>query len=89
MAEQQANELASGLPHDKYLFASGALTALRRIYTLTDDILAAAATLKELDDDRTEHERRSAERASTRFLNTPWYDGWRANTASPNERPEG
>jgi hypothetical protein len=72
--ERQVAELASGLPHDRYLFTCGALYALRRLYTLTDDVLAVTQTIKETADAR---QRASAERqgrASNVFLNTPWYD---------------
>ncbi len=79
LGEQQAAVLASGLDHDKYLFVSGALTALRRVYTIADDLIAAAATLKEHEHarDRTA----SAARHADTFVNTPWYDSWRGDTA--------
>ena len=76
VAERQAAELASGLPHDRYLFACGALYALRRLYTLTDDVLAVTSTIKEISDVR---QRANAERtgnASSVFLNTPWWDAY-------------
>lgn len=79
LGEQQAAELSSGLDHDKYLFASGAFTALRRVSTLADDLIAAAAHLKEHTNAR---ERKSAERTARHaasFVNTPWFDSWRAD----------
>lgn len=77
LAEQQASEVASGLPHDRYLFASGALTALRRVYTLVDDLIATAANLKEISDARERQFASAEQRRASSFLNTPWYDGWR------------
>lgn len=85
LGEQQASELASGLPHDRYLFASGALTALRRVYTLVDDIVAAATKIEELEHARDRKSARNAARHADTFVNTPWYDGWRADATSPTE----
>lgn len=79
LGEQQAAELASGLPHDKYLFASGAFTALRRVYTLADDLIAAAAHLKEHSNARdAKHADLNARHAAS-FVNSPWYEQWRAD----------
>lgn len=77
LGEQQAAELASGLPHDRYLFASGALTALRRVFTLADDLIAASETIKEHHNARDAKQLRAARRHADTFVNTPWYDGWR------------
>lgn len=85
LGEQQAAEFSSGLPHDKYLFASGALTALRRVFTLADDLIAAASTLEEHTNAREHLAARHAARHASTFVNTPWFDGWRRDTASPNE----
>ena len=81
LAETQAAELASGVPHGRYLFACGALTALRRTYTLVDDLLAAGTTLKETTDARSRDTARRTARNAATFVNTPWYDGWRADAA--------
>ena len=86
LGEQQASTLASGVVHEKYLFASGALTALRRVYTLADDLIAAATNIEELAHARDRKSARSAARYADTFVNTPWYDGWRADAASPAER---
>jgi hypothetical protein len=80
VAEQQAAELVSGLSHDRYLFACGALTALRRVYTLVDDLIATATKLEEITNARTSDSASRAQRAASTFVNTPWYDGWRAET---------
>ena len=81
VAESQAQVLASGLDHDKYLFSCGALTALRRIYTLADDLVASAANLKEISDDRSRNDARVAQRHASSFVNTPWFDGWKRDSA--------
>lgn len=78
VGEHQASELASGLSHDRYLFACGSLTALRRVFTLVDDLIASATKLEELVDDRTRDTARRAARNAASFVNTPWYDGWRS-----------
>lgn len=81
LGEQHAAELASGLPYDKYLFTSGAFTALRRVFTLADDLIVAASTLKEHTNVR---ERKLADRNARHaaaFVNTPWYESWRAERA--------
>ena len=77
LGEQQAVTLTSGLPHEKYLFASGALTALRRVYTLADDLIAAATNIEELAHARDRKSAVNAARHADTFVNTPWYDGWR------------
>jgi hypothetical protein len=84
LGEQQASALATGLPHEKYLFASGALTALRRVYTLADDLIAAATNIEELAHARDRKLARSAARYADTFVNTPWYDGWCDDIASPS-----
>ena len=76
VAEQQAAELASGLPHDKYLFTCGALHALRRAYTLIDDVVTATQNITELTDARQRASAERERRARNVFLNTPWYDGY-------------
>ena len=81
IGEQQASELVSGLAHDRYLFASGALTALRRVFTLVDDLLVSASKLEEITDARNRTAAEHAARASRAFLNTPWYDGWKRDRA--------
>lgn len=79
VGEQQASQFAAGLDHDKYLFSCGALTAVRRIFTLVDDLLATVAKLEEIKDDRTRAAAKSASRYAASFVNTPWYDGFRAD----------
>jgi hypothetical protein len=79
VAEAQAAELASALPHDRYLFTCGALTALRRVSSLVDDLLASASKLQEMTDARTRNTADAAARTARTFVNTPWYDGWRAD----------
>ena len=79
LGEQQALTLASGLEHDKYLFASGALTALRRVYVLADELLAAAQSLEDRKHDRTERNATADRKHAAGFVNTPWYDSWRAD----------
>lgn len=86
LGEQQASTLASGVPHEKYLFASGALTALRRTYTLVDDIIAAATQVEEHKNARERKSADNARRHADTFVNTPWYDGWRADAASSSRR---
>lgn len=87
MGEQQAAELTSGLPHDRYLFTSGALTALYRVFRLVDDLIAATEKLEALTNDRTKRDRARDVRHANTFVNTPWYDGWR--DASAVESPSG
>jgi hypothetical protein len=77
VAEAQASELASALPHDRYLFTCGSLTALRRVYTLVDDLLASASKLQEMTDARQRNAADAAARTARTFVNTPWYDGWK------------
>lgn len=79
LGEQQAAEFASGLPHDKYLFTAGALTALRRVYTLADDLIAATTRAEELSNARDRVTEQRTARYAAGFVNTPWYDSWRAN----------
>lgn len=86
LGEQQASTLASGVSHEKYLFASGALTALRRVYTLVDDLIAAATNIEELAHARDRKSARNAARHADTFVNTPWYDSWRADSASDADR---
>ena len=81
LGEQQAAELSSGVPHEKYLFASGAFTALRRISTLADDLIAAAANLKEHTDARQRKLAAATARNAATYVNTPWYDGWRTDAS--------
>ncbi len=78
LGEQQAATLSSGLDHNKYLFACGALTAIRRVYSLVDDLLAGATQIKELQNDRTKREHVAARRVANTFVNTPFYDGFAA-----------
>lgn len=80
LGEQQASTLASGLPHDQYLFMAGALTALRRVYTLADDVIVAATKLEEITDVRTRSAAVANARHAATFVNTPWYTGWRSDT---------
>ena len=82
LCEQQASELATGLAHDRYLFACGALTALRRVYTVVDDVLVAATQLKDHTDARTRNAARADQRAASTFVNTPWYDAAFARRAA-------
>ena len=83
MAETQgASVLASGLDHDKYLFSCGALTALRRIYTLVDDLVASAANLKEISDARSRTDASAEQRRASTFVNTPWFDGWKRDSGA-------
>ena len=77
VGEQQASEVASGLAHDRYLFACGALNAIRRVYTLVDDVLATAAQTQEIANARQRTDADRAARTASTFLNTPWYDSWR------------
>lgn len=81
LGEQQASELTSGLPHDKYLFTAGAFTALRRVFTLTDDLIAAATKIEELSNARDRTNAARVVRNATSFVNTPWYAGWRSDAA--------
>ncbi len=81
LGEQQASTLATGLPHEKYLFASGALTALRRVYTLVDDVIATATNIEELAHARDRKSAAAAVRHADTFVNTPWYDNWRRDRA--------
>ena len=85
LGEQQAAELATGLVHDRYLFACGALTALRRVYTVVDDVLVAATQLKDHTDARTRTAARADQRAASTFVNTPWYDAAFARAANSND----
>ena len=82
VAEQQASLVASGLDHDKYLFSCGALTALRRIYTLADDLVASAANLKEIQDGRERTVARAEQRRASTFVNTPFFDGWKRDSGA-------
>lgn len=86
LGEQQASTLASGVDHDKYLFASGALTALRRVYTLADDLIAAANNLKEQQHARDRKLDAADRRHADTFVNTPWYDSWRADSVGRPRR---
>lgn len=74
LADQQTNELASGLPHDRYLFTCGALYALRRAYTLADDIVTLTRNLKEIHDVRERANAEHQQRTASAFINTPWWD---------------
>lgn len=82
LGEQQASTLVSGVAHEKYLFASGALTALRRVYTLADDLIAAATNIEELAHARDRHVADANAKYADTFVNTPWYDSWRADRPS-------
>lgn len=82
VGEQQATQLASGLDHDKYLFTCGTLVATRRIFTLVDDLLVAAANLKEIQDDRTRTHARAEQRRASTFVNTPFFDGWKRDSGA-------
>lgn len=81
LGEQQALTLSSGLEYDKYLFASGALTALRRVYVLADELIAAAQSLEARKHDRTQRTADADRKHAAGFVNTPWYDQWRADAA--------
>lgn len=81
LAEAQANELTTGLSHDRYLFVCGALTALRRTYTLVDDLVAASSQLQEISDARERSTADHTARRAASFLNTPWYDGWKRDAS--------
>ena len=74
LAEAQSAELVAGQPHDRYLFLCGALHALRRVYTLADDLIAAATTSEEIADARDRDTARRAARHAAAFVNTPWWD---------------
>src|SRR3990167_3826994 len=50
------------------------VTALRRVYTVVDDVLVAATQLKDHTDARTHATARADQRAASTFVNTPWYD---------------
>ena len=79
LGETQAGELSSGLPHDRYLFTAGTLTALRRVYTLVDDLIVAATNLEGTQHDRNRKAAEQSARRAAGFVNTPWYYGWRTD----------
>ena len=65
--DQQAETLASGLDHDKYLFQCGVVFALRMVASLPDQLTQALERSRD----------RTAESESTdpgTFLNTVWYE---------------
>jgi len=76
LAESQFNELAGGMPHDRYLFTCGALYALRRCYQFPDDVLTAVTSLKEINDVRSRATAERESRTRNTFLNTPWWDSY-------------
>lgn len=72
VAEGQATEFAAGLPHDRYLYACGALSAFRRVYTLVDDLIETATRLETATNDHTR--RTAADRVlADPFVNTSWW----------------
>ena len=76
LAASQLSELTNGLAHDRYLFACGALTALRRVATFPVDVLASTANLKEIDNVRSRTDAARQQRTANAFLNTPWWDAF-------------
>ena len=82
LGEQQASELASALPHDRYLFTCGSLYALRRVYSLVSDVLAATKSLKEIEHVRVRASLERERRAANAFLNTPWWDAYQRDSAA-------
>jgi hypothetical protein len=80
--EQQARHLASGLPHDQYLFTCGALYAIQRIYNLPQDILNAVTSAEEFDNVRKRSDADRLRRAANTFVSTPWWDTYIRDAAS-------
>lgn len=83
VAEVQASELASGLSHDRYLFACGALSAYRRAYTLVPDLIETATRLENATNARQRSAARAVLDAPSPFVNSAWWDA-----ASPDARRE-
>lgn len=79
--EQQAKELATGLPHDKYLIQCGAVYALQRMYDLPDQIIAKSRQQEEMKNVQSRLVARDADQRTSIFLNTPWWDQYIRDTA--------
>lgn len=77
VAESQATEFVTGLSHERYLFACGALSTFRRVYTLVDDLIETATRLENATNDRTRRAA-AADLTSDPFVNTSWWGSERS-----------
>jgi hypothetical protein len=82
VCEREAAQLATGLPHDRYLFQCGVLYALRRAYSLSNDIVTATNNLEEMTNARSRSAAVAEQRRANTFLNTPWWDGYQSDAAN-------
>jgi hypothetical protein len=81
LAEVEAVALASSQPHDAYLTHCGAFAALRRVYTLPDDLAAATTTRQESLHARARADTAVLDRTAAARLNSPAWDAERVRRA--------
>lgn len=84
----EAEQYFQGLPHDEYLTKSGLLAGFRRAASLPDELGAALTRMERAADDRAHQSQQSQQSRLSRFVNTTFWTGDRADRmAGPDGRP--